>query len=209
MANDSAFRLIVDHVSIENGVHKLFWAFSGKSTNYLKDVDSAAVLAAGAKKEIAYLTKFGKPIHPFRRLYRELYNNQKHSPSDHLENLEKYLQVVPYLTPGNNGNLAHPTLKHTDLNPNNVFVSEKLDITRLIDWQHSAILPLFLQCGIPNTLQNYGDSVSEGLIPPELPSNFGDSSEKEQYEQVMLVQRRQFHYSYVAGTEKFNPIHTL
>ncbi|KAI2484031.1 Aminoglycoside phosphotransferase [Pyrenophora tritici-repentis] len=152
--------------------------------------DSTAVLAAGAEKEIAYLMKFGKPIHPLQLL-----------------NLHKYLQIVPRLTPGGNGDLARPTLRHPDLNPNNVFVSDSLDVTWLIDWQHCTILPLFLQCGIPNSLQNYGDSVSESLVPPELPPNISELSEREQYEQVELLRRRQLHYFYAAGTEEYNPLH--
>lgn len=124
-----------------------------------------------------------------------------------METLEKYLQIAFYLTPGGSGNLARPTLRHPDLNPNNVFVSEELDITGLIDWQHSAILPLFLQRGIPDSLQNYSDSASESLVPPELPPNFGELSEAKQYEQFMLLHRRQAHYFYVAGTKGFNPTH--
>ncbi|KAL7773215.1 hypothetical protein CFE70_003179 [Pyrenophora teres f. teres 0-1] len=168
---------------------------------------STAVLAAGAEKETAYLKKFGKPIHPLGLLYREIYDYQKQSHSEHLGNLHKYLQIVPHLTPGGNRDLARPTLRHPDLTPNNVFVSENLDVTGLIDWQHCAILPLFLQCGIPNSLQNYGDSVSESLVPPELPPNISELSEREQYEQVELLRRRQLHYFYVTGTEKFNLLH--
>ncbi|KAF2258835.1 kinase-like protein [Lojkania enalia] len=177
------------------------------STKYPKDTDPAAALTAGAKKEIAYLTKFGKPIHPFQRLRREIYNYQKQSPSDHLDSLDKYLRIAPYLIPDNNETLTRPTLRHPDLQPNNVFVSDELKITGLIDWQHCAILPLFLQCGIPNSLQNYGDSVSESLITPELPHNFDELSESEQFEQVVLLRRRQLHYFYVAMTAKLNSTH--
>ena len=35
------------------------------------------------------------------------------------------------------------TLRHPDLNPNNIFISEEADIMGLIDWQHSKILPFF------------------------------------------------------------------
>jgi len=75
MANDSTFRLIVDHVSMNILLRSHLAHSRGIFTNYLKDADSAAVLAAGAKKQIAYLTRFGKPIHPFQYLYGDLYNN--------------------------------------------------------------------------------------------------------------------------------------
>lgn len=174
-----------------------------------KVTDPAEVLAAGAQKEIAYLNKHGRPLLPFQRLYRELYNYQKVSPSEHVQNLEKYLQAIPHIIPHSDSTLTRPTLRHPDLQPNNIFVSEdeNLHITGLIDWQHSALLPLFLSCGIPNSLQNYGDSATESLQLPVLPSNFDSLDESEQYNQVMLLRKRQLHIFYIAATEKFNPIH--
>ncbi|KAI4923374.1 hypothetical protein J4E85_008411 [Alternaria conjuncta] len=169
--------------------------------------EPAAALVAGAKKEIAYLTKFGRPLHPFQHMWREIYNYQKQSPSDHLDSLEKYLQIAPYLIPHDNEVLARPTLRHPDLQPNNIIVSDKLEITSLLDWQHCAIRPLFLQCGIPNSLQNYGDAVSESLEVPELPPNFDDLGEREQFEQAVLLRRRQLHYYYIAKTAQLNSVH--
>ncbi|KAH4004327.1 hypothetical protein HBI25_044230 [Parastagonospora nodorum] len=169
--------------------------------------DAAATLEAGAKKEIACLTKFGRPLHPFQRLRREIYGYQKQSPSEHLDNLDKYLRTVPYLISYSNGVLTRPTLRHPDLQPNNIFISKDLGITGLIDWQHCAILPLFLQCGIPNSFQNYGDSVSESLTPPEVPPNFDELSDSEQFQEVLLLRRRQLHYFYVTATERLNPVH--
>ncbi|KAI4948102.1 hypothetical protein J4E91_006095 [Alternaria rosae] len=177
------------------------------STEYSKDIEPAAALIAGAKKEIAYLTKFGRPLHPFQHLRREIYNYQKQSPLDRLESLDKYLRIAPYLIPHDNEALTRSVLRHPDLQPNNVFVSDKLEITGLIDWQYCAIRPLFLQCGIPNSLQNYGDNVSESLTVPELPPDFDDLSESKQFEQVVLLRRRQLHYFYVAMTEKLNSVH--
>jgi hypothetical protein len=182
-------------------------AYSSTINLRYKDPDSAVVLAAGAKKEMAYLREFGKPLHPFQRLRRETYLYQKQSPSEHLENLEKYLQIVPHLVPSGNEFLLRPTLRHPDLQPNNIFISDNLEITGIIDWQHSTILPLFLQCGIPNSFQNYGDSVSDSLEPFSLPDEFETLSENKQYEQIMLLRRRQLHYSYVVETEKSNPTH--
>lgn len=88
-----------------------------------------------------------------------------------------------------------------------MFVSDKLEITGLIDWQHCTILPLFLHCGIPTSFQNYGDSVSESLSLPELPDNFDGLNEREQFEQVVLLRRRQLHYFYVKTTAERNPTH--
>jgi hypothetical protein len=98
-------------------------------------------------------------------------------------------------------------MRHPDLQPNNVFVSDGLEITGLIDWQNCTILPLFLQCGIPNSLQNCGDSVSECLSLPELPGNFDELDEREQFRQVELLRKRQLHYYYVKMTAELNLTH--
>jgi hypothetical protein len=154
------------------------------------------------------LKQFGHPIQPLQRLHREAYNYQPQSHLEHIDDLEKYLRVAHHLIPNDNETLLRPTLRHPDLQPNNIFLTEDGEITGLIDWQHCAILPLFLQCGIPNSLQNYGDDVSESLAYPELPGNFDDLSEKEQYEQVLLLRKRQRHYFYLERTENMNPIHS-
>jgi hypothetical protein len=57
----------------------------------------------------------------------------------------------------------------------------------MIDWQHYTILPLFLHWGIPNSFQNYGDSVSESLQTPKLPRKFDDMEEREQFERKLKV----------------------
>ncbi|KAF2637982.1 hypothetical protein P280DRAFT_87200 [Massarina eburnea CBS 473.64] len=169
---------------------------------------SVATVIAGAKKDIAYLTKFGQPLHSFQHLRGETYDYQIQQPSRHLEDLSKYLQVSPCLAPNaDNDTLIRSTLRHPDLQPNNAFVSDELEITGQIDWQHSAVLPPSLQCGIPNSLQNYSDSVSELLILPTIPPNFDELSEKEQLEQVMLLRKRQLHFSHIAATENLNPTH--
>ncbi|KGO63638.1 Aminoglycoside phosphotransferase [Penicillium italicum] len=169
--------------------------------------DPLAVLTAGAEKEVAYLEKFGRPLQPFQRLRREVYNYQSQSHLEHAVALEKYLQIAPYLIPQECPALLRPTIRHPDLQPNNIFISDDLNVTGLIDWQHSTILPLFLQCGIPESLQNYGDEISESLQLPTLPSNFDELEEMERFQQAELLRRRQLHYFYVKLTAERNPEH--
>lgn len=114
---------------------------------------------------------------------------------------------MPYLVPDGNSTLVRPTMRHPDLQPNNIFVTDDFRIASVIDWQHCTILPLFLQCGIPNSLQNYGDSISESLTFPELPPNFDELSENAQFRETMLLHRRQVHYFYVVATASLNPTH--
>jgi hypothetical protein len=113
---------------------------------------------------------------------------------------------VLYLVP-DNSTLTCPTLRHPNLQPKNVLISDDLEITGLIDWQHYSILPLLFQYGIPNDLQNYGDSVSKSLIPPRLPVDFDNLNDEDKFVQVLLCRRRQLPYEYFASTEKLNTIH--
>lgn len=173
----------------------------------MEDRDPLAVLTAGAAKEIAYLEKFGRPLQPFQRLRRELYNYQAQSHLEHIMALQKYLQITPHLIPRDCSALHRPVIRHPDLQPNNIFISDELEVKGLIDWQHSRILPLFLQCGIPESLQNYGDEISESLQIPTLPSNFDEMEDMEQFQHAELLRRRQLHYFYVKLTKEMNPEH--
>ncbi|OJJ45032.1 hypothetical protein ASPZODRAFT_153342 [Penicilliopsis zonata CBS 506.65] len=118
--------------------------------------DQAAALKAGASKEIAYLRQFGQPLR------REIFDYERLSHLEHIESLQKYLQIAPLYA-----------------------------ISR---W-------------IPESLQNYGDSVSESLQRPSLPEDFEELSLEEQSTELELFRRRQLHYFYVKETEKTNTTH--
>ncbi|KAJ6090409.1 kinase-like protein [Penicillium sp. IBT 16267x] len=159
--------------------------------------DCLSALTTGAKKEIAYLTRFGRVLQPFQRLRREIYDYEPQSHWEHITTLENYLQIAPHLVPHKSPALRRPVIRHSDLQPNNIFVSDDLEVCGLIDWQHSVILPLFLQSGIPKSFQSYRDEISESLQTPSLPDNFDDLEEMEQYQQADIYRRRQLHYLYV------------
>jgi hypothetical protein len=118
-----------------------------------------------------------------------------------------YPQIAPHLVPKHDDTMIRPSIRHPDLQPNNVFVSPNLEITGLIDWQHCAILPLFLQAGIPGSLQNHGDAVSELLETPRLPADFDEQDEAEQLKQVLVLRKRQLHYNYVKEIMRLRPSH--
>lgn len=120
--------------------------------------------------------------------------------------VEKYLQIAPYLVPHDDF-LLRPTLRHPDLNPHNLFVSGNFTITGVIDWQHSSILPLVLQAGIPGTFQNFEDEVSRSLKKPFLPESFDRMSAADQEGASEQYRRRQLHYYYFVATAKHNKIH--
>ena len=97
-----------------------------------------------------------------------------------------------------------PTIRHPDLQPRNIFVSESFEVTGLIDWQHSGVMPLFLQCRIPKDFQNYGDDISESLVEPKLPAKLDDLDSITQARELELFRRRRLHFYYRAAASRYN-----
>lgn len=116
-------------------------------------------MKAGAEKEIEYLARYGRPLFPFNRMLRETFNLEKQVPSVHLDSLQKYLQISSELIPDREA-LTRPIIRHPDLRPSNIFVSDDYEITSLIDWQYATALPLFLQSGIPDDLESLSPASS-------------------------------------------------
>ena len=141
-----------------------------------------------------------------------MYDYQKQSHFEHMELLEKYLQIAPHLIPTGNSALVTPTIRHIDLKPKNIFVSDSLEITGVVDWQYCNVLPLFLQYAIPKHLiiQSYDDqlSVSEWSQAPQFPDgDLDELSEGELLGQFESFRRRQLQYFYTTATAKLNPTH--
>ena len=141
---------------------------------------------------------------------REGYQYQKQLPSDHIENLDRFLLIASSLIPRNPA-LSHFRIRHPDLQPGNIIVSRSPDanlhIISLIDWQHTSILPLFLLADVPQRLQNYDDPISQSMTRPLLPENLDDLDETQQNQEKGLYCRRILHYHYVKSTEEYNNIH--
>jgi Phosphotransferase enzyme family len=175
------------------------------------DENSEAVLVAAARKELAYLEQFGRPLLPFQRERREAYSYKEQSPSDHIDNLRRCLLIASSLVSKNSA-LHHFRIRHPDLQPSNVIVStssdsKQLKIMGLLDWQHASILRMCLLAGIPGRLQNYDDPISQALIPPSLPANMDELDQSEQIHEMGLYHRRLVHLHYVKNTEKYNKLH--
>ncbi|EME81365.1 uncharacterized protein MYCFIDRAFT_38290, partial [Pseudocercospora fijiensis CIRAD86] len=166
-----------------------------------------AAMNAGAEKEKKYLEKYGRPLLPFNRFQRETFNFRKQSPSVHLDSLRKYLQISKHLIPHSEA-LTSSVLRHPDLRPSNVFVSEDFRITALIDWQHSSALPMFLSAGIPEFLDKKGSQ------PPDQPlemSNNTSSQEDEddniKAQHLYLQRQRELRNTYIGAVEQHDPLH--
>ena len=165
---------------------------------------SRDVLEEAGRRESAWLKSNGKPSIPREPFYRELYGHQEVDPNQHLRSLSEYLSIACYLIP-DDGEMTRPTLRHPDLSPNNLFISEIGQITGIIDWQHCVALPLFLQANIPCYFQNWGDESSETFQPPKLPEDFSRLSSTDQETEMDIYRRRQLHYFYLGFTNKKNP----
>ncbi|KAG6901098.1 hypothetical protein C0995_000799 [Termitomyces sp. Mi166 len=169
-----------------------------------------AALAAAAQKEIAYLKHFGQPLLPLRRERRPSYKYQQQPPSDHVENLERYLSITSSLVPRDPA-LSRFCIRHPDLQPNNIFVSwspgSDCKIVSLFDWQHTSILPMFLLAGIPQRLQNHADGASQSMTPPSRPENLDGMGEAQREGEEYRYRCRLVHHHYVTSTRECNPLH--
>ncbi|KAK0482281.1 protein kinase subdomain-containing protein PKL CAK Fmp29, partial [Armillaria novae-zelandiae] len=173
--------------------------------------NAEAALVRGAEKEQAYLRRFGRPLLPLQRARRDAYKYQEQQPSDHIENLDRYLRIAPSLIARDPAR-DHFCIRHPDLQPSNIIVSWSPDsnsyiVVGLIDRQHASILPLSLHAGIPQRLQNYDDAGWQPMMPPSLPDKLDDLDETQQRREIELYRRRLVHYHYVDNTEKYNMLH--
>ncbi|KAH9964465.1 protein kinase subdomain-containing protein PKL/CAK/Fmp29 [Russula dissimulans] len=172
-----------------------------------KSVES--VLVGTANKELAYLQQFGQPLLPFRRQRRESYQYKEQSPSDHIDNLQRYLRIASSLVP-KDPSLSDFRIRHPDLEEANIMVSRlsdsDLQVVSLLDWHHASILPAFLLPTMPQRLQNYEVDVSQPMTRPSLPEDFDDLDADQRYAKERH-HRRLVHYRYVKSTEECNEVH--
>ncbi|KAF8995944.1 protein kinase subdomain-containing protein PKL CAK Fmp29 [Cyathus striatus] len=196
------------HFSVGPDVNLSLW-FSRRSQ---LDVDrgpyksAEATLLEAAYKELAYLETFGRPMFPFKRMNRDIYQYQKQLPSEHIGNLNRYLLLAPSLVP-KDPSLNHFRIRHPDLHPMNIIIDSNLRVVGLIDWQHTSILPMFALASMPNEIQNYNDPVSKSLAHPSLPVNIDDLDEAQQSQERKLYHSRLLHYHYLRNTAKYNKLH--
>lgn len=164
------------------------------------------MLKAVGEREILWLRRFGEKRHPREPFYREFYCRQKVDPQVQIRHLFNYLKIAPYLVPKVE-QLNVPTIRHPDLSPSNIFISDSGDITGIIDWQHTTVLPIFLQAKIPKHFQNYGDDDSENFRHPKLAEDFATMTSSDKEVEMELYRRRQVHYFYLGYTSKLNKAH--
>ncbi|EMD63757.1 hypothetical protein COCSADRAFT_90624, partial [Bipolaris sorokiniana ND90Pr] len=96
--------------------------------------------------------------------------------------LQDYLKVATHVLP-NDVKLLKPTLWHSDLHTDNIFVDpfQPTKVLNIIDWQAANVSPLFLQARHPSFTKFEGP-IPEGVKPIPHPDNFEDMDEEAQYQ---------------------------
>ncbi|GES61237.1 kinase-like protein [Aspergillus terreus] len=151
----------------------------------------------------------GPPRLHYERSYRKLHGFKKMHPQAHIHALEKYLQLANCLGYPQGSNLNRPVLRHPDLQPNNILLSDSLDVTAIVDWQHATIMPLCLAASMPKYFQNYGDPESDRMAKParDLPAGFEGLGPAEQASVRTQHLKRHNRFLYAALTLRHSPEH--
>jgi len=100
------------------------------------------------------------------------------NPVAHVELLERYLKVIPYLA--STIDFKDPVLLHMDLHPGNIFVqsAEQPKVTSIIDWQGVDIRPLYLAARFPPVVDYDIGEDPVTLEMPILPDDFDKLGEQ-------------------------------
>ncbi|KAE8146569.1 kinase-like domain-containing protein [Aspergillus avenaceus] len=157
--------MVAEKFTIGPSVERGFWNKGRATMRISRGPWSNAIdyaLSVG-KREIAWIHQFAVPKPTDDPLYVSAAQN---SPEAHIQLLQKYLNVCPYLMDVDE-DIVRPVLWHTDLHSSNIFIEDGR-ITSVIDWQGVWAGPLFLQAQ-PSPLVNY-----QGPIVLERPANFGE-----------------------------------
>ena len=106
-------------------------------------------MEAVTDRELIWAGKLAKSRLQYEHLHRAIYNYKKVAPDGQVANLLDYSLIAEHLPLQVKNPLNQFIIRHANLQPHNIFVSELFEVTFLIDWQHCSILLLFLQAKIP------------------------------------------------------------
>ncbi|KAM5464266.1 hypothetical protein MauCBS54593_007085 [Microsporum audouinii] len=186
--------------------------------------DHCQYLQSIGQRELEWTQKFGKPMmndfphNAIEGIPREI------PQGIYIDLLKKYLSLAPYILPQDPADpLNRPTLRHPvcrtmpfcltpeltklDLNPSNIFVSEEGEITCLIDWQYTTILPLLLVAGNPPMFDNPDSEPPKDLKQPSLPPDYDTLSAEEKSHADELHRRRMLFWLYMVFNGRDNKPH--
>ncbi|WEW56479.1 hypothetical protein PRK78_001924 [Emydomyces testavorans] len=160
-------------------------------------------MTAAASRELSWIRKFANP--QCRRTFI-LPTEEPLDPSEHSSLLSQYLLVAPFLVPQDK-TFCQPTLHHPDLSlPNIILVPNSSKILSFIDWQDTAILPLFMQAGYPAFCEHELGR-PQSLKRPELPDGFDQLSDAEKQKAWIKHHLEEGNLYYTAATCLGNRLH--
>jgi hypothetical protein len=147
-----------------------------------------------ARREISWIKQYAVPKAPDDPLLESAAQN---SPEAHIQLLEKFLEVAPYLFDIDE-QLTQSTIWHPDLHSSNTFINHD-HITAVIDWQGALAGPLFLQAQ-PSRLVDY-----QGSLVLKRPDDFDELSDEQKAQIKEQVARSTLFQLYLLETEERNP----
>ncbi|KAL4935201.1 hypothetical protein BDV06DRAFT_207470, partial [Aspergillus oleicola] len=161
------------------------------------------------KRELEWTKTYAKPRFPYNRAHRNIWSFNFVHPNAHIKTLTDYVELSRYLGFSPRSPLYRPSLVHPGLQPSNIIVSKSNEITGLIDFQHTAVLPLGLAARFPEPFHNPDDPLSDILAHPssELPDNHDTLSPIEIAEAREKYRKQRIHYLYATFTKQMNPDH--
>ncbi|EZF30847.1 hypothetical protein H109_04219 [Trichophyton interdigitale MR816] len=188
----------------------MFWR--GKRANFDLNRgpwrDHCQYLQSIGQRELEWTKKFGKPMmNTFP--HNALEGIPREVPHDvYIDLLKKYMSLAPYILPQDPADpMNKPTLRHPDLDPRNIFVSDEGEVTCLIDWQYTTILPLLLVTGNPPMFDNPDSDPPKDLEKPCLPPDYDTLSAEEKEHADELHRRRMLFWLYMVFNGRDNKPH--
>ena len=96
---------------------------------------------------------------------------------------------------------------YVDLNPTNLFVSDSCEVSCIIDWQHTTILPLLLVAGNPPLFRNPDNEPPKNFEKPSLPEDYDSQGPEKKIQADELHRQRTLFYLYMIFNGKDNKPH--
>ncbi|KAL4966948.1 kinase-like domain-containing protein [Aspergillus stella-maris] len=168
--------------------------------------DHREYICSVANRELEWTRKFGRP-----RCNQFPHNEILAGEISHIgyiDMLEKFMSLSPFILPEDRDDpMNKPTLRHPDLNPSNVFITDTGEISCIIDWQHSSIQPLLVIAGNPPLFQNPDPEPPAGLEKPSLSADYDSLSASDKIQADELHRRRMIFWLYMVFNGKDNETH--
>ncbi|EDR13224.1 uncharacterized protein LACBIDRAFT_292455 [Laccaria bicolor S238N-H82] len=123
--------------------------------------DVPSYLQSITQSERVWIRRFANPPAAGGRSFVAPWEPPSHLqiPQNHLRLLDQYDSIAKYFIPSDE-RLHRPTFTLRDSNQGNIFLSREalerdgtIEISAVIDWQHTAVLPLYLTALIPRFIE--------------------------------------------------------